>query len=191
MCRQNKEAHDISMPLEIVAKRLTGLLQGIAILLITLSTTACSSDENQRNTSTSKINIHLHTDSDVNPNEHGQPAPLKLYIYGVKSTDAFENSDFFSITEGNSREQQLSASQIFNAILQPGQSRTIALSPPDNTVALGFIAAYRDIEHSQWMSVWPLPKSKKKHFWQMLWREKTAELDIRLKKTAVITEKMD
>ncbi len=98
--------------------------------------------------------VKLTAAEDINPNEEGKAAPLNIYIYQLKSLDNFESSDFFTITDGTSDELKTEIKKDYEGIIKPGESRTLTLSPGKETLALGIVAAYREIDQAGWSEVW-------------------------------------
>lgn len=171
-----------------IRKNISTVLNTFMMLLMALSLASCSHNEKQKDPD--EIEINLVTDSDINPNEYGKPAPLNIFAYNVKSVDTFANSDFFMLTEGNSKQYQDAASKVYDAILQPGESRSIKLKPDSDTRAFGFVAAYRNIKGSSWLTVWNIPAKKKKPWWKFT-EEKSVEMTVHFQKAAITITKID
>ncbi len=165
------------------------MVKKLALMVMVMAMLACNSDR-QPKPKEGEIKINLIADRDINPNERGKPAPLNLFIYDVKGVDAFENSDFFEITEGRSKQVKDASSKLYEAILQPGESRTVILKPGSNSKALGILGAYRDIKDSVWMTLWTVPEKKKKRWWN-IFGANPVELDVHFEKSAITIKKMD
>lgn len=41
--------------------------------------------------------VELNADSQVNPNASGKPSPVKVTVYELKSTNAFDTADYFAL----------------------------------------------------------------------------------------------
>ena len=129
---------------------------------------------------------------DINPNEKGKAAPLSFYIYELKSLDNFENSDFFTITDGTSAELKEETKKAYEGIIKPGEIRTLTLSPGNETLALGIVAAYREIDQAGWSEVWELyKKHKKKSWWRKVLPGEAIVLTVNFERLAISIDKMD
>ncbi|MBV4367407.1 type VI secretion system lipoprotein TssJ [Erwinia sp. BNK-24-b] len=145
--------------------------------------------------STSKppeFQVRLVAADNINPNEKGKPAPLAVSLYELKSADNFVNSDFFTISDGSSQTLKAEARKVYEGILQPGENRIISLSPASETVALGIVAAYREIDRAGWSDIWEMYKKHKKQSW---WRKvipgQSVALTVHFDELAISTDKMD
>ncbi|WP_230472980.1 type VI secretion system lipoprotein TssJ [Enterobacillus tribolii] len=165
----------------------------IAVLLVACSRGKSEPKKAVKAEKADAVQMTLAAEKDINPNERGNPAPLNVFVYGIKSVDAFENSDYFTITEGNSAQMQTAASKIYEAILQPGESRVIMINPGSDVKAFGIIGAYRNISHVVWNQVWEIPDKPKLTWWQWLIGSEPdpVEVNVGLRKTSITINKMD
>jgi type VI secretion system protein VasD len=138
----------------------------LLIILAVLTSAGCRSPFSD--SPKPELTIRLEASKEINPNEKGEPAPLDITVYLLKSLDNFENSDFFTLTDGADPALQAEAKKVYEGILQPGENRIISLTPEKDTVALGIVAAYRDIDRAGWSETWELYKKNKKRSW---WRK--------------------
>jgi len=161
----------------------------LAVIVLTMFLISCSSKK-EREPEQGEIKIHLIADKDINPNEYGHPAPLNLFIYNVREVDVFSNADFFEIIEGTSKALQSASSEIYEAILKPGEKRTIFLKPENDVQTLGIVGAYRNLNDSVWLITWTLPKTPRS-WWGRIFSDDGIELNVNFKKTAMIIKKMD
>ncbi|VEC00436.1 Uncharacterized protein conserved in bacteria [Cedecea lapagei] len=160
------------------------LMMGLGALLL-----SCSSGSDKQ-PEAGEIKINLVADKDINPNDGGHPAPLNIFIYNVKERDVFTNADFFEIVEGNSKALQAAASKEYEAILQPGESRSVIIKTDGDSKTLGFIGAYRDLNDAIWLATWT-PPEKKKSWWRTPFSDDSLTLQARFQKTAITIKKMD
>ncbi|MGQ8775472.1 type VI secretion system lipoprotein TssJ [Serratia sp. NA_112.1] len=163
-------------------------LKGLVAILLAVVLTSCGS--NRSEPVGGEIKINLIADKDINPNGKGEPAPLNIFIFNVKEADVFVNADFFEIVDGGSKPLQVAASKIYEAILQPGESRVVFIKPDSDTRTLGFIGAYRDLNDSIWLVSWDLPE-KKKSWWRGFFGNDSLELNAHFQKSAITIKKMD
>ena len=166
----------------------SGRLAGLAPLFLTVLISACSSHPPPQS-EPAGIKLNLFAAKNSNPNERGRPAPLNVFIYAVKEPDIFTNADFFDIVDGNRKQVQTAASKLYEAILQPGESRTLFINPGSDVKTLGFIGAYRNLNDTKWIVTWDIPE-KKKSWWQKFFSDDSLELNAYFKKTAITIKKM-
>lgn len=166
-----------------------GFLQALVIIVLVMVVASCNTNK-ERKSAANEIKINLIADKDINPNENGHPAPLNVLIYNVREVDLFSNADFFEVIDGASKSLQSASSKIYEAILQPGESRTIFLKSKDDIETLGVVGAYRNINDATWLVTWDLPK-KRLSWWGGLFGDNSLELNVYFKKTAMTIKKMD
>lgn len=127
---------------------------GLALLAGVMLVSGCASTASKM---ASPYEIALIADKDVNPDAHGRPSPVQITVYEMKTSRTFEESDFFTL-HGDARkalgEELIQAEQV---ILRPGESHTIRREGDVNARVVGIVAAFRDLERSQWRLVAPLP----------------------------------
>ena len=94
----------------------------------------------------------------LNPDLNGRASPLILAIYQLKSADKFRNGDFFSVfdPEGTALGDDLLRRE--QITLQPGGSRSFEAEFSADTVYIGLVGAFSDLENSQWRAVIEIPE---------------------------------
>lgn len=171
-------------------KKIIALLRHLLLVLAALALAGCSSPFSE--TKTPELTIRLEAAKEVNPNEQGEPAPLDIAIYLLKSLDNFENSDFFTLIDGENPALLAEAKKTYEGILQPGETRIISLSPEKETIALGIVAAYRDIDRAGWSETWPLyKKNKKRSWWRKILPGEAVALTVHFDALAIALDKKD
>lgn len=86
----------------------------------------------------------------VNPDLKGRASPIVVRVFELKSISAFNGADFFSLWD---REREtLSADMIGRDEFQlrPGEQKKFDRTLQPDTRYIGVIAAYRDLERSNW-----------------------------------------
>src|SRR5690606_18303276 len=126
--------------------------------------------------------IELTADELVNPDTKGRPSPVQVTIYELSSTSAFSSRDFFAL---QSDPQAALGKELLNSdqvVLRPGEVKTLPY--PGNTEArmVGIVAAYRDLEKSQWRLAVELPEAQKTNIfkvWQFSPNEETIKVSVK------------
>ena len=86
----------------------------------------------------------------LNPDYQGRPSPVKIIVVQLKSADAFNNADFFSLFDAESGVlggDELARTEM---LLQPGETREWVPEFDPETEFVGVVGAFRDIENAQW-----------------------------------------
>jgi type VI secretion system VasD/TssJ family lipoprotein len=93
----------------------------------------------------------------LNTDAHDASASLALRIYVLRDASAFEKASFDSLYDDD--EATLGANVLARESLhlRPGEARELALEVGGDARAVGVFGAYREIEHSQWRAILPLP----------------------------------
>ncbi len=112
----------------------------------------------------------------LNPAVDGRASPIFIRIYQLSQTAKFDNSDFFALYE---KDQSLLAGDLQSRIeleIKPDEkySKPIELKP--NTRFIAVLAAFRDLDNSQWKAM------------KTFSIDKNQTLTIRLNKNSVIIE---
>jgi len=126
------------------------------------------------------VKASLEAQKTVNPDLRGRPSPVVVRVYALKSLAAFNGADFFSLFEKD--KEVLGADLLDREELQlvPGQQRDLQKAFPPETRHIAVIAAFRDLERSQWRATADIPPKQTKI---------TAKILLEGKKVSVATEK--
>ena len=98
--------------------------------------------------------------ADVNPDPSGRPSPIFVRFYQLGATETFATVDYFQLHDKDSAILGPSLLDRQELPLTPGESQTIKFTPKPGTVAIGVVAAYRDIDHAQWRAQAPVAPNK-------------------------------
>lgn len=132
--------------------------------------------------------IELTADGQVNPDSRGRPSPVQITIYELSSSSAFAARDFFAL---QSDPQAALGKELLNTeqvVLRPGEVKT--LHYPGSTAArlVGVVAAYRDLERSQWRLAVELPEAQETNVfkvWQFSPNEETIRIGVKNNEVSV------
>lgn len=107
------------------------------------------------------VKISLQAQPTVNPDSRGRPSPVVVKFYALKSGATFESADFFSIFDNEQKTlgADLLDSEVFQ--LRPGEKLEIDKPLQPNVRYLAVVAAFRDLEHSQWRATLTIPPKEK------------------------------
>ncbi len=92
----------------------------------------------------------MEVDAGVNPDAHGRPSPVVVRLYELKALAAFRSSDFFSLFDHDQQTLGVELVTKEEYLLEPGYKRQFDRKLQPDTRFIGVIAAFRDLERSQW-----------------------------------------
>jgi type VI secretion system protein VasD len=107
------------------------------------------------------VKISFHAQPNVNPDSNGRASPVMVKFYELKSSAAFDAGDFFSIFDS---EQKTIGDELLNSEvlqLRPGEVLEFERTFKADTRYLAAIAAFRDLEYSQWRATLAIPSKEK------------------------------
>lgn len=100
-----------------------------------------------------RILVHLEAVDDLNPDLNDRPSPLIVRLYELKAPGAFTSADFFSLY---AKADEVLASELLKQkelIIKPGEKRSLELALTPETRYIGLLAAYRELDRSEWRTV--------------------------------------
>jgi len=98
---------------------------------------------------------------DINPDNNGRPSPTVVRVYQLKSADAFQKADFFSLFD---QEKSLLGENLIareEMDLRPGEKREFKRDMKPETRYVGVVAAFRRINDARWRSIVRIPEKVK------------------------------
>lgn len=169
--------------IKIIDKLIRWMMIGFIMLL-----TGCGNSPS--GSKIKELTVIVSADKNSNLNEKGQPAPLSVAFYALTSVDQFENSDFFAFSETRNSELLESSKKIYEGFFQPGEKRKITLSPEEKTVAVGVVAAYRDIDNADWSDDCLIDEIQtQRTWWHRIITRKAVELHVLISPQAITINK--
>lgn len=135
-----------------IQKLITGILILFSLLIV-----GCMTKEPPPPAS---LNAQFIASVHVNPNAAGKPSPIVIRYYELKSPAVFETTDFFTLSDPNSNalgQDRLGQNEIE---ISPGTEQIINQELHPGTRYIGVVAAYRDLEQSDWRAVAPITPNK-------------------------------
>lgn len=100
-----------------------------------------------------KLQLTLNAGDQLNPDLNGRPSPIVVRLFELKHPVAFENADFFSLYER--AKESLAPDLVVSEELElrPGEQLALRLSVEPGSRYVGVLAAYRDLDQTQWRYV--------------------------------------
>lgn len=104
--------------------------------------------------------VALGASTDLNLDRRQRATPVQVVLFELRNSTGFETIDFYSLFEkgGAALGSDVLRSEQFT--LQPGQSLVLTRKAEVGARMLGVFVAFRDLEHSSWRAVAPLPQAQ-------------------------------
>lgn len=119
----------------------------VLTLIGTLSfLSACSSNKTQD----LEIEGYVNSGSTINPDINDEARPINLTLYYLADPEAFDTAGFFDLFSNAEKILGDNLLKVTKLQAQPGQKQTLDLEAPQDTKAVGVVAAFRDVDESQW-----------------------------------------
>ena len=106
-----------------------------------------------------EIGADIVVSDSLNPDANGRPSPMMLAIYQLKNADKFRNEDFFSVFDPQGLALGADLLRREQVTLQPGGSRSYEAEFDAETVFIGLVGAFSDLENAQWRAVIEIPET--------------------------------
>jgi type VI secretion system VasD/TssJ family lipoprotein len=103
------------------------------------------------------LQLLVQAQKSLNTDARNASASLALRVYVLRDASGFEKASFDSLYDDD--EATLGASVLVRESLhlRPGEARELALELSGDARAVAVFGAFREIEHSQWRAILPLP----------------------------------
>lgn len=104
-----------------------------------------------------KLSGSLVAAKELNPSISKRPSPLRLVVYELRASAAFDKADFMALYNNDAAAigPDLVAREEF--VLQPGETLPYDKVVSGETRFLGVFAAFRDVERATWRAISPVP----------------------------------
>lgn len=106
------------------------------------------------------VKLALVTAASANPDARNRPSPVVVRLFELKSLAAFNGADFFSLWD---RDKETLGNELVGReeyTLRPGDNLKLDRKLQPETLYVGAIAAFRDLERSHWRAVVETPARK-------------------------------
>lgn len=89
----------------------------------------------------------------LNPSVNQRPSPVLLRVYELKSATVFSSADFMTLFHQDQSELASESLAREEIMVQPGESKSFDKTLAPETRFIGVIAAFRNLEKSNWRSL--------------------------------------
>lgn len=126
------------------------------MIVLALLLGACTSTDSNAPKEVYRLQLAVHASQTVNPDDERRPAPIVVRIYELRTDGTFNTADYFSLQD---KDRSVLGNDLVRRdefLLRPGEQRSIQRKTDPATTAIGIVAAYRDLPHAVWRTVYPL-----------------------------------
>jgi type VI secretion system protein VasD len=152
----------------------------IALTAVAFALAGCGTPDQHAPKEQTKLDITITAADDVNPDDKERAAPIMVRLYELKSENAFEAADYFSL---HKNDKTLLAADLLareEFILRPGDIKTVRRKSHPDTAAIGVLAGYRDLPNATWRVVQALAPAPEVSWYRAAIPANKAKLQIRL-----------
>ena len=107
-------------------------------------------------TAPSDTRVTISASRDVNPDASQRPSPILVRIYQLRSGAALDQADYFKLTGDPQSALGDTLLAHDQALVTPGQTRSLPLKLDPATQLVGVVAGFRDLDHASWRSSVPV-----------------------------------
>ncbi|MGH8783493.1 MAG: type VI secretion system lipoprotein TssJ [Cupriavidus necator] len=138
-----------------------------------------------------RLDLAMLAKDTVNPDDKGRASPVLVRVYELKTENAFENADYFTLEKADKTllTQDLLVRDEF--ILRPGESRDIERKLNPDTQALGFLVGYRELGKATWRAVYKLPPAPEAAWYRAAIPARKIKLQVSLDQQSITISKRD
>ncbi|WP_231401575.1 MULTISPECIES: type VI secretion system lipoprotein TssJ [Cupriavidus] len=182
----------IQMPSRLSSRRMTrrAATRWLASGTLCLLLPACGSLPQPRK-ERADLHVRIKSGEGTNPDDKGRPAPVMVRIYELKSATAFENADFFTLHNDSRKVLGEDALAMDEFILRPGDTRDIRRRANPATVAIGVLAAYRELGKSVWRAVYQAPPVPEEGWYRAVMPRTKVRLNVDIGQQAILVTELD
>lgn len=135
-----------------------------ALLLLAVLVSACSAGV--RKELPVPYELTIMASERLNPAESGRPSPVVVKVFELADRGFFRSADIFTLLGDAGGTSHAEVIDVQGFSMMPGEIRVVRRMASLGARYVGVVAGYRDIEHSVWRELAPLPPP---HYAGRLW----------------------
>ncbi len=105
------------------------------------------------------VSVSIKASTDVNPDASGAAKPIRVRVLKLKSAGSFAEADFFALDKDPAKVLGGDLLGMDEFIVAPGGTQVWQAKLDDDTHTIGVMAAYYDIDKTQWRAWKDVPKN--------------------------------
>ncbi len=137
-------------------KQLMMIKRVLVAALLLVSVSSCALLKGNKG---EEVELSISVAEEVNQDELGRSSPIVIRLYELKKEVAVEGMDFFSIYDQTEPDFKTAVSSMKEFQVNPGQKLEQLLVTDVSTKYLMLVAAFKDIDNSQWKLVHEIEQS--------------------------------
>jgi len=99
------------------------------------------------------VDLTIRAGPNINPSTAGTPLAVAVRVYTLMNRGRFMSADAYALMERESAVLGDEGGGSEEAVVRPGETRTLALSPKPGVRYIGVAVLFREIDRSQWRAV--------------------------------------
>lgn len=135
---------------------LTAVTKSIMVLALLGALSACSLLKSNKG---EEVELQINVAEQVNPDELGRSSPVVIRLYELKKNVAIEGLEFFSVYDQTEADFKTAVISMKEFQVNPGQLLQQTVLTDAATSHLMLVAAFKDIDNSQWKVIHDLDES--------------------------------
>jgi len=100
-----------------------------------------------------ELKAHLQTGNFLNPNIYNEPSPVVVVFYQLKSSTAFQQSNFFNLYNSPEKTLGIDLLDKYEVEIKPNNTQNINFNLSPTVNYIGVVAAFRDPDHAEWRQI--------------------------------------
>lgn len=137
-------------------KVLNRIQKKVLIITVVIALTGCGLLKGGKG---EEVELRINVAEQVNPDKLGRSSPIVIRLYELKKEVATDSLDFFSVYDQTGPEFKAAVSSMKEFQVNPGQAIVQTVLTDVSTKHLMIVAAFKDIDNSQWKVVHDLEQS--------------------------------
>ena len=99
------------------------------------------------------VDLTIRAGSNINPNAAGTPVAVAVRVYSLMNRGRFSSADAYALMERESATLGDESAGMEEALVRPGETRKLTLTPKMGVRYIGVAVLFREIDRSQWRAV--------------------------------------
>jgi type VI secretion system protein VasD len=99
------------------------------------------------------VDLTIKAGANINPNAAGTPVSVAVRVYSLMNRGRFSSADAYALMERESATLGDESAGMEEAVVRPGETRKLTLSPKMGVRYIGVAVLFREIDRAQWRAV--------------------------------------
>jgi type VI secretion system protein VasD len=99
------------------------------------------------------VDLTIRASPGINPNSAGTPVAVAVRVYSLNNRGRFSSADAYALMEREAAVLGDESAGSEEAVVRPGETRKLTLSPKMGVRYIGVAVLFREIDRAQWRAV--------------------------------------